>query len=305
MRNTILLLITVFLFSSTHAQTSGSESACVKINYPLPGKLTTLKLTMEDGTYWGYISGNNLSQDKSKANYFSYDSTHPYVKGAYFEFGVATNKSGLKLNITFGLWKFNDTIPDTAMVSSKIIPIQQIVNDVNNQAETYIEFPTPVKVTGAYLIGVKLPTKKGDTLALKSNTNGDTNPGTAWEQWSDSSWHKYSEPDCWYINISNAVYPLVCSQTTDINKLGIRNYELGIYPNPAKDILNISFGKTDNKNVEIKIFDLTEKCLKSYNVRNLSCSVYNIELKGFQQGLYFVSIVTDNLKTTKKFTIIK
>lgn len=309
-KSAFLLIFILFICNITLAQTHNSafkttgDSACEKINYPLPGTITTLTLTLTDGTYWGYISGNSLSGDKAKANYFPFDAAHPYIKGAWFEFGVATNASSSNPDITFGIWKFNNSKLDTTIVSSITIPIKRIIDDVNAQNETYIEFPSSVKVTGSYLIGVKLPINVGDTLALKSNKDDDTKPGTAWEQWLDDSWHQYSEPGCWYINISNAIYPLTCSQTTNISAsatFSIAN-NIELYPNPAKDLININLEK-GRKNVKISIYNIIGNIVKTCYFKG-ETNRFQISLNNLQKGIYYLNIQSNNVSTTRKFTII-
>ena len=75
---------------------------------------------------------------------------------------------------------------------------------------TYVPFNNPVAVSGAFYAGLFLPTSNGDSLAIYTNTDNDVVPGTAWEMWSDSSWHAYNDSSTWGLDLVNAIYPNVC-----------------------------------------------------------------------------------------------
>ena len=76
---------------------------------------------------------------------------------------------------------------------------------------------------------------------------------------------------------------------------GIQNYGkdgISIYPNPVKDLLNISL--TDIQNVEI--YDLMGKMMLSKAFPDSK-----IDVSSLPQGVYFVRIITDNNYYTEKF----
>jgi hypothetical protein len=303
------LIISIFIaafcssYSGLNTCSGMTSDSCIKSNYPLPGTVKTLSKNMPDGALFGYVSGTNLSHDKIKANYFSFNNQYPYITGAYFKFGVA-NSIHYPV-ITFGIWNQLNNKP-YKMISSATLPFSTIIDDIANNRETYVKFDSTVKVTGAYYIGVFLPTTYKDTLALQSNTNGDTKPGTAWELWVNDAWHAYSEPDCWYINIANAIFPDICESYSGANSVIINNEaaEVNVFPNPAGEKVNISFGNTLVKNIKFNIYNLLGSCIKSYSFSK-PANEFHIDLKDLPKGVYFLSIIFDKQKLTKKLTVIR
>lgn len=316
MRNFLLIWIIVFcgilplsLFSQTETANKKNikrdNDTCIKANYPLQGTMTLLTYSSPtDGIFYGYKSGNNISEDKIKANLFSFDPLNPYISGAYIKFGFAYNTTNPEIAIA--LWSLG-TIKPSMLLASKTIPLSEIIKDIENDRETFVQFDSSIKVTKGYFMGVILPTNAGDTVALMSNTNGDTNPGVAWEQWSDNIWHAYSEPNCWGINISNAIYPLACNKKiyTEVNNNSAELQDIKIFPNPAKDYINVQLNGQQNKNIKLKVYDLLGNCLKSFAYNSNYSRQCTIDIKGFPQGLYYLSVETENNKTTRKITIIK
>ena len=87
---------------------------------------------------------------------------------------------------------------------------------------------------------------------------------------------------------------LVKDTTQSITK--IENFNLKIYPNPAKDI--IYFVNTKSKIVEVKIYNL-----KGQLVYNDKLYDNSISLNGLNKGLYFLKIIEDKESTLRKFII--
>jgi len=171
------------------------------LNYPLPGEYV---LYISDGG--GYVAGNNEYGDLAKANYFSIDQPY-YITGILIDFGVAT---GGNVPVEIAIW--DNSGPNASpgiKLGSETIGLQTIINDVQNETTTYIAFDPPVNIPGSFYAGVLLPSAQGDTVAIYTNTSGDTSPATAWEQWSDFSWHAYDDPSGWALEVSHAIFPIV------------------------------------------------------------------------------------------------
>lgn len=236
---TIICLILLSAIGMANAQQTDETPACNKDNFPLPGNLKLLTYrSPTDNMFYGYISGNSINGDKIKANLFKFNKQLPYISGAYFDFGIATNTSNP--DITFAVWNQSSKGYPENIIASATRKLSDIKEDVINNKETFISFDSKILLKGNYFIGVILPVKPGDTLALRSNGDNDTKPGNAWEQWIDGRWHAYNEHGCWDINISNAIYPLICDQSEGIiNPPSLKRKSMKIYPNPAKDIINI------------------------------------------------------------------
>ncbi len=76
------------------------------------------------------------------------------------------------------------------------------------------------------------------------------------------------------------------------------NYHITIYPNPAKDVLNISTG------IHQKIDNITVLNQSGQNIFETKATHQPIDLTGFQNGMYIVEIVIGKTKIRKKLLVI-
>lgn len=83
------------------------------------------------------------------------------------------------------------------------------------------------------------------------------------------------------------------SLSTSVHSLGdllvvITNDVLSLFPNPARDEINIKINDSEKSNAEIKIIDIHGKELlsKSFEGRG----IYKLSIAEFKQGMYFVII---------------
>jgi hypothetical protein len=86
-----------------------------------------------------------------------------------------------------------------------------------------------------------------------------------------------------------------------VDHLQLRSFS--IYPNPVRDILNLSFESTGTQNVVFRVFDLSGKILVEENKGKISGHVAEvINVSGLAPGVYFVGIYRDGKKLrTEKF----
>lgn len=85
----------------------------------------------------------------------------------------------------------------------------------------------------------------------------------------------------------------------------VQNLNLKLYPNPTKDNLNISFNSKAGS-VAISIYNILGKVAYSENLNaNSNTGEHTIDLSkhGIGSGLYFVEIVSNNQKSTKRFVV--
>jgi hypothetical protein len=93
-----------------------------------------------------------------------------------------------------------------------------------------------------------------------------------------------TDADTVKINFRDPIYQGVENEISEVLK---------IFPNPAGDYISILSDKIINS---VQIFDINGKLLKS-----VSDSFEDIDISGFEQGMYFVLIYTDDEVLKKKF----
>jgi hypothetical protein len=267
---------------------------CDTLRFPLSGTITTY---YHDG--FGYLNGNNVYGDLAKAEYFSSYSPYTVIKGGLFKFGAATGSSTVVVAVWDNSGDFGD--PGSMPVAVKTVSLSTIENDINNSQYTYLEFDTLVPITGPFYLGVILPTATGDTLALVSNTAGDTNPSTAWEIEKNHNWMSYTDAYSIY-DLCLAIFPYVCN-TTPVNETFIE--DIKIYPNPVKNTINIDFGNMQVNNLKIKIYNILGETILTTEKKGLVSKNILINIPHNSSGIYYIDIQTQDEIITRKISIVR
>jgi PKD repeat protein len=277
-------------FIKVNPQGIGEE--CNFLNYPLSGTHTFY--TTDGGS--GFVSGTNSYGDLTKVNYFE-STGRKYVTKMGFYLAYA---QGTQSSIKLVVYNDNDGTPGE-LIGSKTISMQDVISDFESEGD-YFEyyFDYPIEVNEDFYAGIELP-GGSDIIALITNSDGDVFPGTAWEQWADLSWHKYSDEDAWDIHVNNAIFIESCS-TLDVEENKLKTSI--IYPNPANSHIVIEF--LDNfadEYVNFKIFNLSGKCVKT-ELATFSQKLI-IDVSGFDKGLYLIQLQTDSSIYNHRFEIVR
>lgn len=166
----------------------------------------------------GYVAGTNSYGDIAKANYYSAAQTsgYNYLIGTYIWFARAsagnTSKT-IDVNVYDGT---GGTVGP--ILGTKTLTMAQVI--ANTPGIPFIEFDNAIALpaSGEVFVGVSFPNlsmNSGDTIAIVTNVSGQSNPNTAWEQWSNNSWNTYS--NYWGINLTHYMFPWLTNDTTAIS----------------------------------------------------------------------------------------
>jgi hypothetical protein len=239
----------------------------------------------------GYVSGHNSYGDKAKADFFTYN--NPLGAGvcdkAFLFFGKAETLSQTAF-VTVKIWAANAAGKPAAVLASQQVLIADIATDVAAQNPTFVQFLTPANITGDYFVGYEMTYAAGDIVALYSNVDSASLPGTAWELFSDDTWHAFSEAASWGLDLSLAVIPIVCSPgvgTTDMNENFV------IYPNPSTNGV-FRFNEVNNQPItgNITVYDAQGKQIQVVNLTN--ATTQTIDLSTQPRGIYTAKLVNNN-----------
>jgi hypothetical protein len=167
---------------------------------------------------------------------------------------------------------------------------------------TSIKFDPPVEITGPFYLGLILPTVQGDTLALISSEADEFEINTAFELWFDETWFAFSNQNSWGANYTQAVYAVYCDQGFGISDpQGLP--EVTVYPNPARDILNIEFSdRWANEEVTITIHNILGQELRSM-ILNAGNERVIIDVGDLGSGIYLMNISSRDLRVTRKIIV--
>jgi len=128
-----------------------------------------------------------------------------------------------------------------------------------------------------------------------SNTSTDENPT-----------HIYSEGNVYVITLT--VYgecdTVTTTQTVAVVASGLAEIEGGtitLYPNPASDMLNLSFTAGLNGNVRTDILDMSGKTVYNSNFALTSGGTQTIDIQSLKPGVYHVRIRMNDAQKVLKF----
>jgi len=98
---------------------------------------------------------------------------------------------------------------------------------------------------------------------------------------------------------------LLAKATTGIPEFKDGSSKMKIFPNPAKDKINVSLSQTVSGISEITVYDIMgRKVLKSFVDYN-AVSPLSFDVSALERGVYFFSVKTKNDTYIKKFSIIR
>jgi PKD repeat protein len=271
-----------------YIQVSGSSVEIDTLNYPLAGDYAVY--VTENNTF---ITGNNEWGDLAKANYFQVNQDF-FITGVLVEFAYAT---GGNPNIEIALWNNNGNngSPGTK-IGSETVSLNLIKNHINNEQMTFVAFNPPINVTSSFYAGFMLPTAAGDTLVVWSNTEGDTNPSTAWELWSNNVWYSFSDEDSWQMNIALAVFPIV-QNTLGMNENDSDDF-LTIFPNPSKGMYSISTQMIEDETSNVSVYKSDGTLLSILVEKNIG--ILKVDLTNEPAGLYLIKVETESTSYFRK-----
>jgi len=107
----------------------------------------------------------------------------------------------------------------------------------------------------------------------------------------------------WYSCASGTV----SKDIVGINKNSLRNENnFSIYPNPARDNVNVEFSLSDNSKIQIRIINSIGQMVKTISTAGQTGeNVINIEVKELSVGIYCLEISDGKSNTSKKLVMVE
>ncbi len=94
---------------------------------------------------------------------------------------------------------------------------------------------------------------------------------------------------------------VVKSNVTGISEQALNNSIVTIYPNPAKDIINIKISGTDNSNLfQLKIYDVMGKTIHSTTVTQMQ---FSLNTSAWAKGIYIIELMENQSSIHEKIII--
>ena len=136
--------------------------------------------------------------------------------------------------------------------------------------------------------------------ALCKNKNGLTGGvqyRVMWRTWCNPAGGPYRSP-VWD-------GPVIWDQPTSIRvEGGTAIANLDVYPNPSRDIFNVTFTSEDVQDLEVRVMNVIGEVVYTENL-NKFVGEYTkqIDLQSYTKGVYFLEITTDNGVVNKKLIL--
>jgi hypothetical protein len=249
---------------------------------------------------WGWISGHNSYDDRAKAEMFT-QNVDAELKSVEIAFGKAYDGTGSG-TINVNVWSENGGLPAT-ILESKTVLISALTTGFSNK--TTITFNAPVQLTApvTYFVGVAFTANTGsssqDSIAIHTNANGETVSSTAFEQWSNGTWHNVG--GTWSAaDVSLMIMPEICVSTVGVEENSSLNDQLLVYPNPTAGNINIIINEATKGQIEV--FNLLGEIVLSQKVDGKESTVY---LGNQPNGIYLIKVETPKGAITKKILLSK
>jgi hypothetical protein len=251
---------------------------------------------------WGWISGHNSYDDRAKAEMFT-QNVDAELRSVEIAFGQAYDGTGSG-TIDVNVWSESGGLPAT-IVATESVAINTIPIGVSNLLS--VTFSSPIPITASpvtYFIGVEFSPNTSDatqdSIALLTNANGETVSTTAYEQWSDGTWHNMGDANAWSAQVSLIIMPEICVSTVGVEENSSLNDQLLVYPNPTAGNINIIINEATKGQIEV--FNLLGEIVLSQKVDGKESTVY---LGNQPNGIYLIKVETPKGAITKKILLSK
>lgn len=250
--------------------------------------------------YWGFLAGHNGKRIKSYADKFS-DFTFGEVKSLIVPVEKAVY-GNYNAYVRFMIWEgSNDTIGE--VLGEKKMYIRDLQENYNN----VITFDEPVEINGPFWAGFRINYDDvnqdgySDDLFVVSiaNPRGEIESYNTMWVLDGSTWK--SNVEVFGFATSTAIRPLGC--LVDVPDY-MFDGKLDVYPNPANDIITLSFGtEFTGKDINIQIRNILGNTVAEIPVSGVSGEL-NIPVSGYADGMYLVSILVDGKILTRRVSVM-
>jgi hypothetical protein len=289
----------------------------------------------------GFLTGTNCYKDKEYAQYFTYNSYSntpvPQLSGAFVLFrksGTKSNSGGPVINcralggnlVTGPATPIGQSGVSLSAISTSAAPTFSSLGSPTNNV-TWCATPT-VTFSSNEIIPYKfsfnppilLPTSNGffmsvempwvsaqDSAQIFSNTlfNAPISDTSAYVLTATNTWFKLFKARG--KNVQLAILP----QITCKAKVGLEEYtneldaNIMLMPNPNQGQFSIMTSLSIEQNLNFRIMNYMGTLIGENNEANVKNRLFEIDMSGYSNGVYFVEISNGSQKTVKKMIISK
>ncbi len=251
---------------------------------------------------WGFIAGHNGDRVRTYADYYE-DYSFSQVDALI----VPVNNSvygAYNSYVKFYIWDGDTEFPTEENILAEK---KKYIRNMPENYNSVIEFDEPVQIDGPFFVGFKLlyPDENGDGISddyFVVSTAGDrgSNESNNTMVVEKGGWKTSVEQ--FNISTSLAIKPITC--LLDLDEFDVVK-NVHAYPNPTTGIITVELGDEYlTSDVDIKAYDMTGRELfitpKPYN--NIE---YRLDFSNNSPGMYFLEVMIDGERVTKKISVMR
>jgi hypothetical protein len=111
----------------------------------------------------------------------------------------------------------------------------------------------------------------------------------------------------WNRTVTNDEIVALYDQTnTAISKIEAASLNTMVYPNPANGVVNIKFNSKSTEEANIQVFSNTGALLKEITHSSIAGqNLASFNVRGWNQGIYFVRVISDSTSETVRLVVAK
>jgi len=113
-----------------------------------------------------------------------------------------------------------------------------------------------------------------------------------------------ADDDAWYLQPQTPIVRLSFDPAYNIGLEELSNVSaLNVFPNPAIDVVNVSFNVTDASDITVEVLDMTGKTIETVvNAANVTgMQDASVNIAGYAAGMYMINITTNEGSIQRKF----
>ncbi|MCW3077545.1 MAG: hypothetical protein JWO32_2154 [Bacteroidetes bacterium] len=279
----------------------------------------------------GFVAGNNCYGDKEKAEFYAASQysgmSSPQIKGVivlFYKNGTKGTGGNAASAVTMKIYSAtNATTAPGALISQTATTLGTIVAATSVSSVTYcgspavtfspaiikpyrFNFTTPVNAppTGGFYASLVLPTGNGDTAVVFNDNNATST--TSWEMWSDNTWHDIKTAWGGATDYHLAILPdMACAIPTGVRSNSILDNGISLYPNPSNGMVSLIATLPGTQTLEMTIHNALGQVVATSKYTGVTSNVFNIDLNGQSNGVYFVTINNGQEKIVKRLILNK
>lgn len=276
----------------------------------------------------GYISGTNCYGDREKAEFISAakysTAVNPLITGVvvlFFQYAnTGTDGTGnVDLNIYGGT---SAASAPGNLLGTTTENLATIAATTNTTGVTFcgnpnlafgvpvimpykFTFATPIAApaSGGFFASVSIPNTPNDTVVIFDKLTGTTN--TAWEKWSDNSWHNMKIAWGGSRNFNLAILPIIECGVLGVKEASVLNSNVNLFPNPSNGHFSVITTFPNAQTVDVTVYDIFGQTVYFNKHDSIKQTVIDVNLNNQAAGIYFVEINNGKEKAVKKLVLSK